>query len=114
MKSISLLILAISSVSYNFPENKTPFQPEAIRQKSLTHTKLVTPLKLNLLQEMPPYQHPETGQLVNLVSEAAKLVETKGEKAFSDFRVTGSKWRKGENYVFELVSKGNMLIHLDP
>src|SRR5688572_2813150 len=114
MKSIFLLLLAISSVSYKFPENETPFQPEAIRQKSLTHTKLLTPLKLNPLQEMPPYQHPETGQLVNLVSEAAKLVETKGEKAFSDFRVTGSKWRKGDNYVFLLDPKGNMLVHPDP
>jgi hypothetical protein len=53
-----------------------------------------------------PYQHEETRALVALVNDAAELVRTKGEAAFSDFRVSGSRWRQGETYVFVLDPKG--------
>ncbi len=59
------------------------------------------------------YQHPETRHLVALVNDAAKLVQTKGEKAFPELKVNGSRWRKGENYVFVFDPEGNMLVHKD-
>ncbi len=62
----------------------------------------------------PRYEHKETRDLVALVTEAADLVQTQGEAAFSDFRATGSRWRQEATYIFVLDLQGNMLVHLDP
>lgn len=61
-----------------------------------------------------PYEQQETRALVALVNEAAALVQAKGEAAFADFRVSGSRWRQGETYIFVLDRDGNMLVHPDP
>ena len=60
------------------------------------------------------YQYKETRELVALVKDAAELVRTKGEAAFTDFRLSGSRWRQGETYIFVLDPKGNMLVHPNP
>jgi signal transduction histidine kinase len=60
------------------------------------------------------YEHQETRELVAVVNDASELVRTKGEAAFADFRVSGSRWRQGETYIFVLDPKGNMLVHPDP
>jgi signal transduction histidine kinase len=60
------------------------------------------------------YQYKETLELIQLVKDAAELVRSKGEAAFGDFRVSGSRWRHEETYVFVLDPKGNMLVHPDP
>ena len=60
------------------------------------------------------YQYEETRALVAIVNNAASLVHDKGEAAFADFRVEGSRWRQGDNYVFVLDLDGNMLVHADP
>jgi signal transduction histidine kinase len=59
------------------------------------------------------YEHEETRELVALVTDAAELVRTKGEAAFPDLRVSGSRWRQGETYVFVLDPQGTMLVHPD-
>src|SRR5512138_1883298 len=59
------------------------------------------------------YMYEETGRLVQLVKQAANLLSTKGEGAFNEFRVPGSRWRQGETYIFVLDSEGNMLVHAD-
>jgi len=61
-----------------------------------------------------PYEYEDTRALVVLVNEAADMVATKGEAAFRDFRVDGSRWRYGETYVFVLDPDGTMLLHPDP
>lgn len=60
------------------------------------------------------YEHDETRELVALVKDAAELVQTTGEAAFGDFRVSGSRWRQDETYIFVLDRDGNMLVHPDP
>ena len=60
------------------------------------------------------YQYKETRELVALVKDAAELVRTKGEAAFTDFHLSGSRWRQGETYIFVLDPKGNMLVHPNP
>lgn len=60
------------------------------------------------------YQHQETRELVDLVKGATELVRTKGEAAFNDFQVSGSRWRQGDTYVFVLDPQGTMLVHPDP
>jgi signal transduction histidine kinase len=65
-------------------------------------------------QAPPKYEYKETQDLVALVTDAAKLVEAKGEQAFAELRQTDSRWRKGETYVFVLDGRGRMLVHPDP
>lgn len=60
------------------------------------------------------YQYKETRDLVSLVKDAVALVRAKGEEAFNDFRVAGSRWQEGETYIFVLDPEGNMLVHPDP
>lgn len=60
------------------------------------------------------YEYEETRELIRLVEDAAELVRTRGEAAFSDFTVSGSRWREEETYIFVLDPKGNMLVHPDP
>jgi signal transduction histidine kinase len=59
------------------------------------------------------YEYKETRDLVRIVKDAADLVRRKGEEAFEEFRVEGSRWRQGEQYVFVLDSQGTMLVHPD-
>ncbi|HEX6812512.1 MAG TPA: cache domain-containing protein [Planctomycetota bacterium] len=61
-----------------------------------------------------PYEHRETRELVALVDDAAKMIESKGEAALAEFRVPGSRWRHEETYIFVLDPEGNMLVHPDP
>ncbi|MGE5107770.1 MAG: cache domain-containing protein, partial [Sphingobacteriales bacterium] len=60
------------------------------------------------------YQQDTTRKLVQLVKEATELIRVKGEAAFNDLRLPGSRWRRGETYIFVLDPKGNMLVHADP
>ena len=55
-----------------------------------------------------------TQKMVALVKDAAALIQSKGEKAFKEFRKSGSRWRRGEDYVFVLDPAGNMVVHNDP
>jgi signal transduction histidine kinase len=60
------------------------------------------------------YQHEDTRALVTLVNDAAALVASKGDAALTDFRLSGSRWRQGDSYIFVLDPEGNMLVHPDP
>lgn len=60
------------------------------------------------------YDYQDTRDLVSLVNDAAALVQSKGEAAFADFRVDGSRWRQGEQYIFVIDPAGKMLVHPDP
>ena len=60
------------------------------------------------------YEHEDTRELVRRVNDAADLVQAKGEEAFDDFRLSGSRWRREETYIFVLDRDGNMLVHPDP
>lgn len=59
------------------------------------------------------YAYAETQSLVKLVNDAADLVQTRGERAFAEFRVRNSRWRQDETYIVVLDLAGNMLVHLD-
>lgn len=60
------------------------------------------------------YQYEDTRELVDLVKDAGEEVASRGEAAFDDFRVAGSRWRRDEVYVFVLDPEGNMRVHPDP
>jgi signal transduction histidine kinase len=60
------------------------------------------------------FQYEDTRELMALVKDATELVRTKGEAAFREFRISGSRWRQGETYIFVLDPAGNMLVHPDP
>lgn len=59
------------------------------------------------------YQSEEARVLVDLVKDAATLVQAQGEAAFGDLSNDGSRWRRGESYIFVLDSEGTMLVHPD-
>ncbi|MDP2929318.1 MAG: cache domain-containing protein [Candidatus Omnitrophota bacterium] len=65
-------------------------------------------------QELPDYKYRETKDLVSLVRDAAGIITTKGEAAFTGFKKEGSPWRHGEVYIFVLDTAGNMVVHPDP
>ncbi len=65
------------------------------------------------LYQQAQYEHAGTRDIVALVEDAANLVRAKGEAAFADLRVSGSRWRRGESYVFVLDPRGDMLVHPD-
>lgn len=60
------------------------------------------------------YEYEDTRALVALVNDAAELVRRRGEDAFADLAVPGSRWRRDETYVFVLDPDGHMLVHPDP
>jgi signal transduction histidine kinase len=57
------------------------------------------------------YQHPETTQLVEFVSDAAALVSQQGETAFALFKNPSSRWRDKGRYVFVLDMAGNRYVY---
>ena len=52
-------------------------------------------------------------ELILLVNDAANNIRSNGENAFREFEINGSRWRKGETYVFVLDPDGVMLVHED-
>ena len=60
------------------------------------------------------YEYKETRDLIALVNDAAALVHSKGEAAFANFGVAGSRWQQPEMYIFVLDPTGKMLVHPDP
>jgi signal transduction histidine kinase len=59
------------------------------------------------------YQLDATREIVALVKDASELVRVKGEAAFNDFRLPGSKWRHEDTYIFVLDPEGKMIVHYD-
>jgi len=55
-----------------------------------------------------------TPELIALVKDAAQLLRVRGEAAFKEFGIRGSRWCKEETYIFVLDPEGNMLVHADP
>ena len=51
--------------------------------------------------------------VMDRVSEGVELFNKEGEKAFDTFKVSGSPWRSGDDYIFVLDEQGNMLVHAD-
>ena len=74
---------------------------------------MVEPAITTMESKTGEFQFKDTADLVEVVSEAADLIFTKGKAAFNDFKIPGSRWQKGETYIFVLDAKGNMLVHPD-
>ena len=54
---------------------------------------------------------PQSQAVVDLVEAAAQEVKRRGEAAFADFRVPGSRWYQGERYVFVVQPDGQRLVY---
>lgn len=52
----------------------------------------------------------QTRELVDFVDNAASLLATKGEAAFSDFRQKGGVWWQGDRYIFVYDMDANTLV----
>lgn len=73
-----------------------------------------SPERVNAINTNQDNRKDTTRALVQLVKEAAALIQARGESAFKEFRIAGSRWRKGETYIFVIDDKGNMIVHDDP
>jgi len=67
-----------------------------------------------ILAQGSKYKFQETINLVDLVKDAASEISQKGEAAFKEFMVSGSRWRIGETYMFVCSLKGDIYVHEDP
>ena len=85
--------------------------PESITQSNNFLTADTSNQKFEFIAE---YEYIETYELVQLVREAADLVQNKGEAAFGELRSRDSRWQHDEVYIFVLDPKGNVLVHPDP
>lgn len=56
---------------------------------------------------------PSSMAVISLVKEGVKIFNDQGEKAFDSFRTEGSRWSKGDNYIFVIEQNGNMTVHAD-
>ncbi len=50
--------------------------------------------------DLSVYKHQQTKDVVQLVYDAVNEIELKGVDAFAEFRIEGSKWYRGDTYVF--------------
>lgn len=57
------------------------------------------------------YLYKDTQNLVDLVEEAASLIETEGEDAFGEFGVPNSRWLNGSTYLFVYAEDGTTVFH---
>lgn len=62
-------------------------------------------------EHLERYSYEETKRLVSFVDDAAALIERKGEFAFQDFNVPGSKWLTDDYYVFVYSPDGTNVFH---
>lgn len=62
-------------------------------------------------EKSPAYLYEDTRRLVALVEEAAALVEQKGDGAFKQFSLKGSKWWIDQYYIFVYATDGTCLFH---
>ena len=61
--------------------------------------------------KLAPYAYEDTKDLVALVEDAAALVEEKGEAAFAEFAIQGSRWLNGQYYFFVYAPDGTSVFH---
>lgn len=57
------------------------------------------------------YLYEDTKQLVSLVENAAGVIEAKGNKAFPEFGIQGSRWLNNSYYLFIYDLDGNCVFH---
>ena len=57
------------------------------------------------------YYYKRTKRVVSMLNSAVDEIEKKGRKAFPQFAVMGSKWFKGEMYLFIYTMKGVNIFH---
>jgi len=57
------------------------------------------------------YTYQETKDLVALVDAAAAAIRQQGETVFADFRKEGSRWYKGDHYIFVWDMEGNRYVY---
>jgi len=88
-----------------------------LRMKQLLFVILACSIALitasSLYGQKATYMYSETIRLVALVKNAATAISQSGEKTFKYFMQDGTKWRKGERYIFVVDLNGNVFAHED-
>lgn len=64
-----------------------------------------------LSEKLNPYLYEDTRQLVSMVEDAADLLAARGEPAFDEFSVKGSRWFDDSHYLFVYALDGTCMFH---
>jgi len=89
----------------------SPLTPFRIAGAMLLALALLQAPPARAAEDLTRYSYKNTRELVTLVEDAARLVETKGEAAFADFNVKDSRWLNGNTYVFIYADDGTVAFH---
>lgn len=57
------------------------------------------------------YDYSDTRELVSTVEDAARLLEARGQDAFREFEVPGSRWYHGTSYMYVYTADGDCLFN---
>jgi signal transduction histidine kinase len=82
-----------------------------LRRLAAAAVALVSTLVSAGAADLSRYSYEDTKHLVSLVEDAATLVEQKGEAAFKEFAVPGSKWFEDDYYIFVYTPDGTNVFH---
>lgn len=83
----------------------------ALRHAAAAALLILLPLPAAAAEPLSRYTYKDTQNLVSLVEDAARLVETEGEQAFTSFAEKGSRWLDGDRYIFVYADDGTVAFH---
>jgi signal transduction histidine kinase len=69
------------------------------------------PVFAGIAGRVDTYLYEDNKQLVRLVEDAAALIEAQGSEAFVTFSIKGSRWLRGERYLFVYDDRGIVAFH---
>jgi len=84
-----------------------------ISRRAITSLLLLTPLaRLAQAREAAEsYDYSDTREVVELVQDAARMLEAQGTAAFAEFAKPGSRWRHDTSYVYVFTADGDCLFN---
>jgi len=84
-----------------------------ISRRAITSLLLLTPLATlaQAREAAESYDYSDTREVVELVQDAARMLEAQGTAAFAEFAKPGSRWRHDTSYVYVFTADGDCLFN---
>lgn len=84
-----------------------------ISRRAITSLLLLMPLArlAHASEAAASYDYSDTREVVDLVQDAARMLETQGTAAFAEFAKTGSRWRHDTSYIYVFTAGGDCLFN---
>ena len=84
-----------------------------VNRRAITSLLLLLPIArlANASGAAASYDYSDTREVVDLVQDAARMLETQGTAAFAEFAKAGSRWRHDTSYVYVFTAGGDCLFN---